>query len=237
MKRFLRWVCIAGLVMVVPIAAHANPVLHMVMAELSGCQDYDEVGKVVKEISVEAGFKGTAWMPLHHNGGAGHVGLVILAPSLIDYGKQMDGFIALMNGKDSDVYRKLTSCVRVVRRSADEILAGPSTVADDIRVAERSTWRLKDGCSGDDVVKQLETGNKWMRERGYLERGVRKPLFGADDNTIITYGLHPSFEAATEMFSAFREEVAKPGSELAQLWATVHECRTLVSRGSAVRID
>ena len=126
MKRFLRCVCIAGLVMVVPIAAHANPVLHMVMAELSGCQDYDEVGKVVKEISVEAGFKGTAWMPLHHNGGAGHVGLVILAPSLIDYGKQMDGFIALMNGKDSDVYRKLTSCVRVVRRSADEILAASS---------------------------------------------------------------------------------------------------------------
>ena len=88
--------------------------------------------------------------------------------------------------------------MRVVGRSADRILMGPTTVADDVTVVDRSVWTLNPQCSDGDLLSLATSFNAWANQEGLPERGVRRPLFGGAGNTVTTYGLYSSFEAYTD---------------------------------------
>lgn len=221
-------------------AAQANPVAHIVVGELTGCKDPAAVAKVVEEINAEGaengGPTGRVWRPLHHSGFPGRVAITFITPSLAEYGKQIDRFIGSMSGDNQAPFQKLSACVRIVQRRADEILVAPSVPPDEARVVDRLTYRLKGDCSAAEVVQQVAAGNAWLREQGYQEYGLRWPLFGAEADTIITYAGYPSFASLTQSMAAFRAEAAKPGSAMAKLWVRVSQCMTLTSRISGFRI-
>ncbi len=241
-NRVLRTLFVAGTVFLFPMLANASPVLHMMVGELTGCATYGEVAKVFGEVSAEAAKNGTmqgsAWRPLHHSGASNTVFFAFLSPGLEEYGAQMDRlFGSTRSAADRRVAKRMYDCVRVTQRSADLILAGPTTVSENVRIADRSVFRLNGQCSDADMVSFMGRYNAWATARGYPQRGIRRPLYGPQADTLVSYGLYPSMAAYTEVTTKMRVASTNPGSEMAQLMADVSKCGTLLSRISSQRLQ
>ena len=239
MKKIVRTIATMGLVILFPLAAGASPVLHVVVGELTGCKNHEDVAKVVHDMNAgsagNGGPQAYAWAPVHHDGAGNTVAVTFVAPSLNEYGKQIDGFSSSQN---SGTAQKLYDCMRVVGRSADRILMGPTTVADDVTVVDRSVWTLNPQCSDGDLLSLATSFNAWANQEGLPERGVRRPLFGGAGNTVTTYGLYSSFEAYTDAMEKVNAAVeANPDSTIGKLLKKAGTCLSPVSRSSARRLQ
>ena len=244
-----QWMRVVAISVVLGMAAAAGaqqvpqapPVVHSVVGELTGCKDPAAVANVVAEINTETaeygGPTGQVWRPFHHRGWQGRVVIVFRLPSLSEYGTQTDRVLGAMRGDHPGAFQKLSACIRIVERRADQILVSPSVPLDAARVVDRLTYRRKGHCSAAEVVQQVRDGNAWLRAHGYPGYGLRWPVFGAETETIGTYAGYASFTALTQSMAAFSAEAANPDSAMAQLWTRVSACLTLTSRMSVLRVD